>query len=282
MSIDATRWAWKQVIKPAAAKFVLLSMADRADENHRCYPSIKRLSDDTCLNRKQVMKAIEVLIENGLISAKKESGKVTIYTLIGVQNRHENGDKTSTQSGTGTSTQMGTSTQIGTSTQSGTQTSTRSGTRPVPDRGHEPIKNLPENLPELRSSRVRTCEEDSTGHPAELIAEFSKLGFRAGQIHTPKVVGMLRRWQANGVTQQHIRDLVAMIRTRAPDKTFSPAYLDAPMNDYIEAIRNDNAIQATGTTGPQHRGHRSNRSKAEMFWDNIRPGLSVPWDQPDP
>lgn len=52
MSLDATRWAWLQGgIKPTA-KFVLLSMADRAGEDHECYPSIKRLCDDTNLDRK--------------------------------------------------------------------------------------------------------------------------------------------------------------------------------------------------------------------------------------
>ena len=51
MSIDAIRWAFQQPVKPASAKFVLVTIADRAGEDHCAYPSIRRIVFDTGLNR---------------------------------------------------------------------------------------------------------------------------------------------------------------------------------------------------------------------------------------
>lgn len=50
MSIDATIWAWKLALKPTQ-KLLLLSLADRANEKHGCFPSIQRIENDTGLNR---------------------------------------------------------------------------------------------------------------------------------------------------------------------------------------------------------------------------------------
>lgn len=83
MSIDATRWAWMQVLKPTA-KLVLLSLADRAGDDHSCFPSIKRLEKDTGINRKTVMKNIQYLSETGLIVVIKNHGNSNRYRLMGV------------------------------------------------------------------------------------------------------------------------------------------------------------------------------------------------------
>lgn len=72
MSRLATNWAWDLDIKPATLKLILLSMADRADEYHTCYPSNSRLEKDTGLNIKTVQTGILKLIEMGLI---KDTGK---------------------------------------------------------------------------------------------------------------------------------------------------------------------------------------------------------------
>jgi hypothetical protein len=87
MSLDATRWAWIQSGLRSTDKIVLLSLADRSDENHCCYPSIKRLSNDTCLDRKTVIKCIQRLQYAEKIIADQRSGRSTKYTLIGVEDR---------------------------------------------------------------------------------------------------------------------------------------------------------------------------------------------------
>ena len=74
MSLDATIWAWKVrqkqkkggSLKPLK-KLVLLSLSDRAGEDHCAYPSMARLVEDTEMDRKTVLKIIDELVEDGLI-----------------------------------------------------------------------------------------------------------------------------------------------------------------------------------------------------------------------
>lgn len=148
MSIDATRWAWCQHVK-SSHKMVLLALADRAGENHECWPSISRLEHDTELDRKTIMSAIAQLEQLGFISVSRSLGDGNKYTLIGVGNRH---DLPSTKNGT--SPKNGTSTKNGTtpvpktglpSTKNGTPTSTKNGTLNL---SIEPNNNLPRNIKE--------------------------------------------------------------------------------------------------------------------------------------
>lgn len=67
MSRAATDWAWSLDLK-APQKILILSLADRADEYHCCYPSIQRLVKDTGLDKKTISKWINLMIEDGLIS----------------------------------------------------------------------------------------------------------------------------------------------------------------------------------------------------------------------
>jgi hypothetical protein len=87
MSVEATSWAWKQQGLSPHEKLVLLSMADRADEEFRCWPSIQRLMSDTCIPRKEtVIKAIRALESLGIIHVVRESGKGSAYRLVEVSN----------------------------------------------------------------------------------------------------------------------------------------------------------------------------------------------------
>ncbi|MDQ9890092.1 helix-turn-helix domain-containing protein [Acinetobacter pittii] len=148
MSLDATIWAFKAEVKTSSQRLVLLALADRAGESHKCYPSIKRMVKDTVLNRKTVIK---VLDELEAISLIKFTGEITgngvkVYQLIGVLGREEN-DLTSPKNGTstnnGTSSNFGTGSKNGTSTNSGTATSPKNGTETSPNIG---TQNLSGNL----------------------------------------------------------------------------------------------------------------------------------------
>ena len=88
MSTEATIWAWKQAI-PSSQKIVLLSMADRAGEDFRCWPSIKRLCMDTSLSERTVQQAICDIEKRGLIRRDMRTGRATVYFLIGVQGRED-------------------------------------------------------------------------------------------------------------------------------------------------------------------------------------------------
>lgn len=91
MSLDATQWAWKIQAISASDKLVLLSMADRAGENHTCWPCLERLSKDTCLNIKTVKAAIKRLKDSGYIrDTNKRVGyknHTIVYELVGVNGR---------------------------------------------------------------------------------------------------------------------------------------------------------------------------------------------------
>ncbi|OTG93681.1 helix-turn-helix domain-containing protein [Acinetobacter sp. ANC 3832] len=121
MSLDASIWAWKvrQKQKPKGSikplkKLVLLSLADRASEDHCAYPSVARLVEDTEMDRKTVLKIIDELIEDGLIvdtgERKGRTKQVKVYQLVGVNGREtvpttvllntENDDLNSPNSGT--------------------------------------------------------------------------------------------------------------------------------------------------------------------------------------
>ncbi len=93
MSIDATRWAWTAPVKTSAQRLVLLSLADRAGEEHTAWPSIERLAADTVLDKKTVQKVILELMNLGLVSdTGNRTGptkRVRILKLIGVTGRHE-------------------------------------------------------------------------------------------------------------------------------------------------------------------------------------------------
>lgn len=121
MSLDASIWAWKVrqkqkkggSLKPLK-KLVLLSLSDRAGEDHCAYPSVSRLVEDTEMDRKTVLKIIDELIEDGLIvdtgERKGRTKQVKVYQLVGVNGREtvptmvlfdaENDDLNSPNSGT--------------------------------------------------------------------------------------------------------------------------------------------------------------------------------------
>lgn len=148
MSLDATIWAFKAAVKTSSQRLVLLALADRAGDAHKCYPSLKRLEKDTVLNRKTIIKVLDELEEGAFIkfTGKTTGNGVKIYQLIGVVGR-EDEDPTSTKNGTspknGTGTNLGTGSKNGTSTNNGTTSSTKNGTATSTNIG---TQNLPMNL----------------------------------------------------------------------------------------------------------------------------------------
>lgn len=93
MSVDATRWAWSAPVKSSTQRLVLLSLADRAGEYHTCFPSVARITKDTHLNRKTIMKVISELCELGLVEdtghRKGITKQVVVYRLLGIKTRED-------------------------------------------------------------------------------------------------------------------------------------------------------------------------------------------------
>ncbi|WOE29817.1 helix-turn-helix domain-containing protein [Acinetobacter towneri] len=93
MSIDATRWAWTAPVNNSSQRLVLLSLADRASDEHTAWPSIERLAKDTVLDKKTVQKVILELINLGLIKdtgdRKGPTKRVRVLKLNGVKGRED-------------------------------------------------------------------------------------------------------------------------------------------------------------------------------------------------
>lgn len=72
MSVNATRFAWEcdlsKTTKRSAKRLVLLALADRANKENTCFPSIARVVKDTGMDRKTVMNTINDLIKLGIVS----------------------------------------------------------------------------------------------------------------------------------------------------------------------------------------------------------------------
>ena len=72
MSVNATRFSWEcdlsKTTKRSAKRLVLLALADRANKENTCFPSIARVVKDTGMDRKTVMNTINDLITLGLVS----------------------------------------------------------------------------------------------------------------------------------------------------------------------------------------------------------------------
>jgi hypothetical protein len=85
MSVEAITWALKQPIPVSSAKFVLVVLANHANEENLAYPSIAYLVSATGQNRKTVMLNLERLCEWGVIERTDRrigrSGQINVYNI---------------------------------------------------------------------------------------------------------------------------------------------------------------------------------------------------------
>ena len=167
MSLDATNWAWRikfpdrkgGSLKPLK-KLVLLSLADRAGEDHTCYPSMQRLEQDTGLDRKTILKIISELLADNLIrdtgERKGVTKRVKVYKLLGVTGRETvpTTELLNSQKAPETVPSMEQSQQWNDSN-NGMLNSPNSGTLNSPNNG---TQNLPKNLPvESKNKKTWLC-----------------------------------------------------------------------------------------------------------------------------
>jgi hypothetical protein len=71
---------WPLQMSPTQ-KAVLVSLADQANDQGVCWPSLDTISTRTCLGRTAVIEAIKWLEAEGLITAHKVAGRSTHYTV---------------------------------------------------------------------------------------------------------------------------------------------------------------------------------------------------------
>ena len=107
MSNEAINWALTRSIKHSTAKFVLVVMANCADEETwEAWPSVAHLAEATSQDRKTVLENVKRLIAAGLISDTRARKGGTKQVIVYRLNKSENGTvketqkRTSTESGT--------------------------------------------------------------------------------------------------------------------------------------------------------------------------------------
>ncbi|MEF9671922.1 helix-turn-helix domain-containing protein [Pseudomonas sp. PCH446] len=62
-------------------KAVLISLADNANDEGVCWPSVARISERTCLAERTVQSAIKWLGQASILSVRERMGRSTMYTL---------------------------------------------------------------------------------------------------------------------------------------------------------------------------------------------------------
>lgn len=108
MSGAALGWAWKQPVPMAAAKFVLVALADQATTDLAFF-AVSSIARNTGLDRKTVMTSIARLIEWGLLvdtgERRGRTGSIPVYRLLMNEGLFDNAPYPSgAKSGTGTKT----------------------------------------------------------------------------------------------------------------------------------------------------------------------------------
>lgn len=74
MSIAAMNWVWSLRLKPTP-KFVLLALADAADDKGYCWPSVPTLARKTCLDDRSVQRILGRLKAEGLLQVQQRFRK---------------------------------------------------------------------------------------------------------------------------------------------------------------------------------------------------------------
>lgn len=80
MSNEAITWAFKQAGLTATEKFVLVALADYADDEHTCFPAHQKTADRVSASKSTVQRAIKSLEAKGrlrVIPGKRANGSAT-------------------------------------------------------------------------------------------------------------------------------------------------------------------------------------------------------------
>jgi hypothetical protein len=75
VSIKVTNWVWARSESRNGARLVMLALADRADDNGHCWPSIEDLAERTRLSPRAVQKGIATLVKDGELKVENGGGR---------------------------------------------------------------------------------------------------------------------------------------------------------------------------------------------------------------
>jgi hypothetical protein len=99
MSIQAMSWALNQDVRPAAAKLLLIVIANYADDRNVAWPSKNRLATDCCMDKSSICRHLEALQVMGLLTITERTHEgVNISSLLTL-NTDATGSRTSATGG---------------------------------------------------------------------------------------------------------------------------------------------------------------------------------------
>lgn len=85
MSLDAIKLVRDSGIKPSGRKFVMMALADYADESFECFPHINTIAEYTAQSERAVRRHLQDLEDEGIISRKRrrrEDGTLGGYRFV--------------------------------------------------------------------------------------------------------------------------------------------------------------------------------------------------------
>jgi len=221
MSVEAITWALGQGLDRSSAKFVLVVMANCANHDMTCWPSVKYLSDATGQDRKTVLGNMARLLEQEYIIdtgyRRGRTGQIPVYVLnvnkvpgVNLQSEPDGGDDDYSAQNSGNQ-HANNSAENGTVKQSQKRNSTENGTVPF-FRGNSTV------FP-MKESRFSAVTVPKTGHGTVKEPSLNRNGTHPSEIPPKKVevstvdgaVGLSIQFRKNNIqTQPQNPTLIAM------------------------------------------------------------------------
>ena len=84
MSLEAITWAWTAKVTPTQ-KLVLLALANHANPQWLCWPSLSYIEERTGLNRTTIWRTVDALQKAGFVQRVQADRPSTTYRLMQVQ-----------------------------------------------------------------------------------------------------------------------------------------------------------------------------------------------------
>ena len=81
MSNTALAWAMKQPVTPLGTKCVLIILADKANEQGECWPSLTELRKVTSLSDRQIRRHVDLLAAEGYVETEQRGRASNLYRL---------------------------------------------------------------------------------------------------------------------------------------------------------------------------------------------------------
>jgi hypothetical protein len=75
MSVKVMSWVWEQGPGDATMKLVLLALADIADDEGKCWPSVVRVAQRGCMSERNARRIIRKLEEGGWLQVEQHPGR---------------------------------------------------------------------------------------------------------------------------------------------------------------------------------------------------------------